>query len=455
MSSSVHIIRARSEDIAEYRRSMACLSALMKQWEAINRQYTEADTLKIEQIRQRFQEIKQYQQNIRQYSAEAFARLTEQIPGMIEFIGQDIEQMQEALIEQHPVQRQHQRVQQENAAMLLNLVQQRMPEQQALLQQLAAVAKGEQTGSAEQILSQAVMMIGQQPTRLTEAQQVLARRLKEPESENTQASVQQDDHYPGHPLQRIDRHIAELAVLDPQQDIASFIQRAAELERQVQDPNWNMLSDSLILDLAQATRNARALMEKRQQLGLLIAGLESYHASEVTVLIERLNLALTSRELSPLVEAIAAAQAATEQQQQNIAALARREAVLEGLAKLGYEVRESDAEAWLDDGKVVIRKPATPGYGLELAGAKGSERFQVRAVAFSEQRDTQRDEDIESIWCGEHQQLQQILAETGDRFTVERAMAAGASPLKVARPADAPAEQADYHYRGEGSRSLD
>lgn len=455
MSSSVHIIRARSEDIAEYRRSMACLSALMKQWEAVNRQSSDVDVLKIEQIRQRFQEMKQYQKDIRQYSADAFARLTEQIPGMIEFVGQDIEQMQEALIEQHTVQRQHQRAQQENAAMLLNLLQQRMPEQQTLLQQLAEVTKGEQTSSAEKVLSQAVLMMSQQPARLTEAQRTMAQRLKESAPEEQLAISQQDDHHTRQALQRIDRHIAELAVLDPQQEIASFIHRAAELDRLTQDPNWNLLTDSLILDLAQATRHARTLAEKTQQLGLLIAGLESYHSSEISALIEKLNLVLTCRELQPLIEAIATAQAATEQQQQNIAALARREAILDGLAKLGYEVRESDAEVWLDDGKVVIRKSATPGYGLELAGAKGSERFQVRAVAFSEQRDTQRDADIESIWCGEHQQLQQILAETGDTLTVERAMAAGASPLKVARPADAPAEQADYHHRGEGSRSLD
>ncbi|MBK5074688.1 hypothetical protein I2492_16815 [Budviciaceae bacterium CWB-B4] len=455
MSSSVHVIRARSEDIAEYRRSMACLNALMKQWEAVNQQYSEVDALKIEQIRQRFEEMKQYQKDIRRYSAEAFAHLTEQIPGMIEFVRQDIEQMQEALIEQHTVQRQHQRAQQENAAMLLNLLQQRMPEQQTLLQQLDEVTKGEQTSSAEKILSQAILMIGQQPARLTEAQQALAQRLKEPMPEEQQAITQQGDHHSSQSLQRIDRHIAELTVLDPQQDIALFMQRAAELDRLTQDSNWNMLKDSLILDLAQATRHARIVTEKRQQLGLLLAGLESYHSPAISALIERLNLVLTSRELQPLIEAIAVAQAATEQQQQNIAALARREAVLDGLAKLGYEVRESDAEAWLDDGKVVIRKPATPGYGLELAGAKGSERFQVRAVAFSEQRDTQRDADIESIWCGEHQQLQQILAETGDRLTVERALAAGESPLKVARPADVPAEQVDYRYRGEGSRSLD
>ena len=180
--------------------------------------------------------------------------------------------------------------------------------------------------------------------------------------------------------------------------------------------------------------------------GLLIA---------LSELIERLNLVLTSRELPLLLEAITAAQAATEQQQLHIAVLARHEAVLAGLAKLGYEVHESDAQTWSDAGKVVIGKPATPGYGLELAGAQRSERFQVRAVAFSEQRDTQRDNDIESIWCGEQQKLEQLLQQTGDTLTLERALPAGASQLKVAKPANTLADQADYRYSGENSRSLD
>lgn len=421
MSSSVHFIRARSEDIAEYRHSIACLSALMQQWEALNQQLGDADPVKNEQIRQRYLEMQRYGADIRRHSAEGFAHLIGQIPGMIEFIRQDIEQVQEALIEQHSEQRQHLRAQQGST-------------------------------NAGQMLSQIMLTLDQRSTRLTDQQQALAQRLIEPGSA---VSTNPPGHQNNQPLRRIDRHIAELAVLDPQRDITSFTQRAAELEQLPQIPDWNMLSDSLTLDLAEATRATRILVETRQQLSLLASGLASYHHPDVSALIERINLVLTSRELPLLLEAIAAAKAATEQQQLNIAALARREAVLDGLAKLGYEVHESDAGAWMAEGKVVIGKPATPGYGLELAGAQGSERFQVRAVAFSEQRDTQRDRDIESIWCAEHQKLQQILAETGDTLTVERALAAGTSALKVARPANAPAEQNEYRHRADKSRSLD
>ncbi|MBC3380389.1 hypothetical protein H8I69_14830 [Serratia fonticola] len=424
MSSSVHTIRARSEDIAEYRRSMACLGALMQQWEALNRQNSAADPLTLEQVRQRYQKLQRNgTDNISRHSAESFASLTEQIPGMIAFIRQEIAQLHEVLIEQHTQQRQQQRALKTST-------------------------------DAELALRQTLLATSQQPPRLTEEQQALAQRLKSPQPELV-ANHPYAQHPASERLGRIDRHIAELAIVDPQWDISAFVQRAAELDRRHQDTQWNMLSDSLTLELAEATHAARALAEQRQQLGLLIAGLGSYQTAEANALIEKLNLVLTSRELPLLLEAITTAQAATEQQRKNIAALARREAVLAGLAKLGYEVHESDAQTWSDDGKVVIGKPATPGYGLELAGAQGSERFQVRAVAFSEQRDTQRDSDIESIWCGEQQKLEQLLQQTGDALTLERALPAGASQLKVAKPANTLAEQADYRYREKNSRSLD
>ena len=51
----------------------------------------------------------------------------------------------------------------------------------------------------------------------------------------------------------------------------------------------------------------------------------------------------------------------------DIAATARRKAVLGGLAALGYEVRETLATALAREGRIVVRKPGTQDYGVELA----------------------------------------------------------------------------------------
>jgi hypothetical protein len=115
---------------------------------------------------------------------------------------------------------------------------------------------------------------------------------------------------------------------------------------------------------------------------------------------------------------------------QRQAALARRQAVLEGLSSLGYEVREGMATAWADKGRVVLRKTATPGYGVEVGGSADNGRLQVRAVALTANHDSQRDQDIETIWCGEFKRLQALLAAQGDDLSIEKALAVGAAPLK-------------------------
>lgn len=90
----------------------------------------------------------------------------------------------------------------------------------------------------------------------------------------------------------------------------------------------------------------------------------------------------------------------------------------------------SMATAWAQTGRVVLRKPATPGYGLEVGGKADNGRLQLRAVALNANRDSQRDRDIETLWCGEFQRLQALLAAQGGELSVERALGVGEVALK-------------------------
>ncbi|MBO1916321.1 hypothetical protein J4727_12685 [Providencia rettgeri] len=71
---------------------------------------------------------------------------------------------------------------------------------------------------------------------------------------------------------------------------------------------------------------------------------------------------------------------------------------------------------------MVVTHPATPGYGLELGGKQA--RFQARTVAFSAERDNYRDQDVDAI-CNQHQQLQDIIAQTDAELVVEQALREG------------------------------
>ena len=108
----------------------------------------------------------------------------------------------------------------------------------------------------------------------------------------------------------------------------------------------------------------------------------------------------------------------------------RRRAVLQGLASLGYEVTEGMATAWVKDGKVVLRRAASPGYGVEIFGGTPDDRLQVRAVSFGA-HDSSRDRDMETIWCNEFERLRQIVAKSGGNVAIEKALPIGAAPLKL------------------------
>jgi hypothetical protein len=123
-----------------------------------------------------------------------------------------------------------------------------------------------------------------------------------------------------------------------------------------------------------------------------------------------------------------------EEEFKAMAAEERRRAVLEGLASLGYEVSEGMATAWVQNGQIVLRKAANPGYGVELSGGSRSDLLQVRAVGIggpAEARDANRDRDMETIWCGEFDRLKVLVAKAGGNVSIESARPVGQFPLKV------------------------
>jgi hypothetical protein len=117
-----------------------------------------------------------------------------------------------------------------------------------------------------------------------------------------------------------------------------------------------------------------------------------------------------------------------------MAAEERRRVVLEGLASLGYEVSEGMMTAWVAGGRVVLRKPANPGYGVELSDGSQADVMQVRAVGIGnpvEVRDAGRDRDMEAIWCSEFGRLQSLVAKAGGSVVIEGARPVGQFPLRV------------------------
>jgi hypothetical protein len=232
-------------------------------------------------------------------------------------------------------------------------------------------------------------------------------------------------------LLRVDGFLGELKGLGI--DPGPFSARISSLE--LEPPaRRSLLADSLLLDLATAVKIGRQHARLQSDLRARHAELSEMHSPEAASLRSAIGEILSGATQGNEAELIKRADFLIEEEVRMMAAEERRRAVLEGLAGLGYEVTEGMSTAWVSGGRVVLRKAASPGYGVELSGGSQSELLQVRAVAFgnlTETRDTSRDRDIETIWCGEFERLQSLIAKDGGSLALLHARPVGQFPLKI------------------------
>ena len=344
----------------------------------------------------------------------------------------DLAEREERAIEQRIAQRQRVRRQQQNAVTLLKVLDAGGVAVDAdLFQALTRLADGGAEPDAEGVLARATLALArlEQSETLSQAQREIAEALREDASGDASAwhsaPTRRDPR-----LLRIDRHIAELQLLQGEGTALPFQQALGAAEAEADAQRRNLLLDSLVLDIASAAETYRQQREHLTHLQDLAHILSTLEGDNQVELLREAAAADTHVQAAHLRALAEACQHAIDHHHQVQAAASRRAALLAGLAELGYEVREGMATAWSDHGRVVLRRPASPGYGVELGGNAGNGRLQVRAVAMDAQRDRSRDRDVETLWCGDFSRLQAQLSAQGSDLQIERALGVGEVPLK-------------------------
>lgn len=374
---------------------------------------------------------------------DAFLDLQKAVPNEIAFLQSQIQAWEQQVVDNAAQARGRQRALRHIAAGLLADIEGKDGVvDDSLRAQIATVRDGRAGEAAEGILARAfnaLSAVGTDDT-VSEAQRQLAERLNEGSDSPSLAAQlallgRGDVREPR--FERIDRHIAELDVLGAADDAIEFKRRLETIERDDANPTRNLLLDSLVLDLANAVTRYRerlAVFERLDEVASRLRQIGGQPADEIAA-----QIATAQSQTDPV-----AANALIDRWQALIAAHdkrgageARRQAVLEGLASLGYEVREGMSTLTPANNTVIVRRPSTPGYGVELGGDAENGRLQVRVVAFSDTRDTSRDRDVETLWCDEVQRLQALLAAQGDELAIKRSLPVGAVPLKVIDLGDA------------------
>ncbi|PHM54407.1 hypothetical protein [Xenorhabdus sp. KK7.4] len=249
-------------------------------------------------------------------------------------------------------------------------------------------------------------------------------------------------------FEQIEAMIIRLGILDNQQDLTPYQTQYQKILLLNDKAQRQLKADSLIFELATEIKQIQHLQNLRVQLAVTIAELESLEDEEAVMIAREAGNLVQQGSLAEITNHLASVNDAITRIEQRITAAERRNVVLAGLRELGYQINENEVNAWLTDGQVVISHPLTPDYGLELgAGGEESTRFQVRTVAFSEERDTTRDRDIDAIWCQQHHQLQENLAKAGAELTIDRALPPGSGKMKVREPHNVSRQQRVMNHR--------
>lgn len=361
-------------------------------------------------------------------SADRFAELQKQAPQEEAFLRSDIQARLEKVAAKQAAARSAERRTRDAAATLLR----RLREANAQVPKDLEVGLAQGSAGA---LERGFALLAE-PRKQTSASAMsdLARRLREGETPLTLAAwvASQPDSALDPAIERLDARIAEMENLSEGGFIEGWRQRLDEAAT-ADNVRRGLLLDGLEVETGRALLEAK---RRRTALSELEAAL-----AELDIVVEG-----ASTELRSGIEALAEGDIRALINQTNAtiahrrdaaAAVARRGAVLEGLSALGYEVTEGMSTSWVEEGRVVLRATSRPDYGVELSGNADSGRFQMRAVAFTQDGhgpDIARDRDAESLWCSDVSGLQDRLAKLGDGLVVERALPVGATPLKrVAR----------------------
>ncbi|CAM5761083.1 hypothetical protein LMIY3S_00017 [Labrys miyagiensis] len=232
---------------------------------------------------------------------------------------------------------------------------------------------------------------------------------------------------------RLDALLAEIEVSEPPEIVKQFLDRARTISSEASSAQRALLTDSLILDAsdrAQRRKTHEAILPKLLEARAAIAEI---YSAEANALKARLDRAAAEPGTESADEIIQTANALADAALNELAEAARRQAVLTGLAELGYEISENMATAWASNGRIVVRKPETDDYGIELAAPGSASQMQVRLVGSdspSSSRTKAKDLDQETSWCSEFGRLQALLAKDGSMLEIKRALGVGAEPVK-------------------------
>ena len=253
-------------------------------------------------------------------------------------------------------------------------------------------------------------------------------------------------------IERIRAETAFLAESDG--EIPAIVEAGVErVEAESDADRRQFLLDDFRHEIAGKLRAARLAAARAEQVEEWRAAL-AVHAEflDLGAWQERLatDAGLTAREVEEAIEeAIDSASAA-----------AARRKILQTLSGLGYELRTGMETAFVENGRIVVKRANDLDYGVELSalpsGGPGLLRTRVvrtRGKAAASRDERQRDTEREEQWCSDRREMSALLQEQGVECEIRAQRAAGEVPVPVVAEDGRGAMQSERREGAGGLRS--
>jgi hypothetical protein len=233
---------------------------------------------------------------------------------------------------------------------------------------------------------------------------------------------------------KLDKILSELEIWCPKESLIGFKQRANTIHSTLESDQRYMLLNSLVLEVSDLKNNLEEEKVVKESLEKSLANLDLLNGEDAKRWKDNINKSLEGFNLNAAKKLIAKFEVWVALEEENQDAEVRRNAVLEALGQLGYEVREGMLSALIIDGKIVLQKPMKKDYGLEVTVPKKGKTLSTRIVAFrsrSTSHNKVKDKEMEEEWCSDYAQFKSFLDESGIGHNFRKVHKPGEVDMKV------------------------
>jgi hypothetical protein len=235
---------------------------------------------------------------------------------------------------------------------------------------------------------------------------------------------------------KLDVLLAKVASLQDTDFWAGIVEKAERIKTERGADRRRLLYDGLVLECDARLRQLREFKAWQAKIHQMTDAAAPFHDGAVKAILaelEELERIGKVQDLTDIERRLEDAKTATQKQSEREE---KRQAILQALTELGYEIAEGMETALVRSGKIIIQKGGESEYAIEMVTDTDLSMLQTSMIRYGEgtestEQQRLRDREQEEAWCSDHRYIGEKLVEHGFAHEFALEIPAGTQPVKV------------------------